>query len=117
MRARLVNDAREPLKIQSAPKCPTRGRRSATGKSSSCGVVSKERKKFHRDTYDLYVSKKFFMQRSITSHSVAVFWRPSGMASSSISWDEMWIFRGSRKCDCHIPGSCTACCYIGSLQD
>jgi len=77
------------------------------------------------------------MQRSITSHSVAVFWRPSGMAitndlpsvfcwvsqmassliSSSISWDEMWIFRGSRKCDCHIPGSCTACCYIGSLQD
>jgi hypothetical protein len=73
-----LNDAREPLKIQSSPKC-------------------KARKKFRRATYDLYVSKKFFMQRS--------------------SWDEMWIFRGSRKCDCHIPGSCTACCYIGSLQD
>ncbi len=33
------------LKIQSSPKCPTRGRRSAMGKSSPCGIVSKARKK------------------------------------------------------------------------
>jgi hypothetical protein len=136
-------DLREPLKIQSSPKCPTRGRRSATGKNSACGVVSKARKtKFQcrvtfrlagtkkfasiryadclltplrRAAYGLYVSKKFFTQRSITSdlaavvmqpsrmaitnHLATVFWLPSGMAScftsSSISWDEMWIFRGS----------------------
>jgi hypothetical protein len=69
-------DLREPLKIQSSPKC-------------------KARKKLRRAAYVLYVSKKFFTQRSITSHLVAVFWRLSGMASSSISWDEMWIFRGS----------------------
>jgi hypothetical protein len=86
----------EPLKIQSSPKC-------------------KAWKKFRRATYVLYVSKKFFSQRSITSHLVAVSWQLSGMAitnglvvvsgqpsqmassftSSSISWDEMWIFRGS----------------------
>jgi hypothetical protein len=47
----------EPLKIQIAPKC-------------------KARKKFSRAAYVLYVSKKFFPQRS--------------------SWDEMWIFRGSQ---------------------
>ena len=41
----------------------------------------------------LYASKKFFTQRSITSHLVAVFWQLSGMASSFISWDEMWIFK------------------------
>src|ERR1019366_5278855 len=68
-------DLREPLKIQSSPKCPTRGRRSATGKGSPCGVVSKARKIFHRAAYAGYVSKKFFTQRS--------------------NWDEMWIFRGS----------------------
>src|SRR5450759_873376 len=34
------------LKIQSAPKCPTRGRRSATGKSSPCGIVRKTLEKF-----------------------------------------------------------------------
>ena len=62
--------------MQSSPKC-------------------KARKKFRRAAYGLYVSKKFFTQRSITSHLVAVFWRLSGMASCSISWDEMWIFRGS----------------------
>ena len=50
------NDLREPLKIQSSPKC-------------------KERKKFRRAAYALYVSKKFFTQRR--------------------SWDEIWIFRGS----------------------
>jgi hypothetical protein len=66
----------EPLKIQSSPKC-------------------KARKKFRRAAYVLDVSKKFFMQRSITSHLVADFGDLSGMASSSISWDEMWIFRGS----------------------
>jgi hypothetical protein len=32
--------------------------------------------KFRSAAYDLYVSKKFFTQRSITSHLVAVFWRP-----------------------------------------
>jgi hypothetical protein len=65
----------EPLKIQSSPKC-------------------KAREKFRRATYGLYVSEKFFSQRSITSHLVAVFWRLSGMASSFISWDEIWIFGG-----------------------
>ena len=40
------SDRRVPLKIHSLPKCPTRGRRSATGKSSPCGVVSKARGKF-----------------------------------------------------------------------
>ena len=34
------------LKIQSAPKCPTRGCRSATGKSSPCGIVRKALEKF-----------------------------------------------------------------------
>src|ERR1019366_4227302 len=87
---RYPNGVREPLKIQGSPKC-------------------KARKKFRRAAYVLYVSKKFFPQRSITSHLVAVFWRLSGMAitnalpsvfcwvsqmasshiSSSISWDEM----------------------------
>ena len=47
--------------------------------------------KFRSAAYGLYASKKFFTQRSITSHLVAVLWRPSGMASSSISWDEIWI--------------------------
>ena len=56
--------------------------------------------KFRRAAYGVYVSKKFFPQRSITSHLVAVFWQLSGMASSSISWDEMWIFRGSLNPDC-----------------
>src|SRR5450756_2417661 len=133
---------------------PHKGRRSATGKSSPCGIVSYTWKtKFQcRVTFRLAGTKKFcsaayvsickqgvFSQRSITSHLVAVnqrlmspslgdlaewlckaFWRlitnhlatvfrvpgqkffgwlPSGMASSltssSISWDEMWIFRGS----------------------
>ena len=46
----------EPLKIQSSPKC-------------------KAREKFRRAAYGVYVSKKFFPQRS--------------------SWDKMWIFRGS----------------------
>jgi hypothetical protein len=68
----------EPLKIQSSPKC-------------------KARKKFRSAAYGVYASKKFFLQHSITSHLVAVFWRPSGMASSSISWDEIWIFRGSHE--------------------
>jgi hypothetical protein len=45
------------IKIQSSPKC-------------------KARKKLRRAAYVLYVSKKFFTQRS--------------------SWDEMWIFRGSQ---------------------
>ena len=45
-----------PLKIQSSPKC-------------------KARKEFRSAAYVLYVSKKFFPQRS--------------------SWDEMWIFRGA----------------------
>jgi hypothetical protein len=49
-------DLRAPLKSQSSPKC-------------------KARKKFRRVAYIVYVSKKFFPQRS--------------------SWDEMWIFRGS----------------------
>src|ERR1039458_4460867 len=71
-----MNGIWEPLKIQSLPKC-------------------KARKKFCRAAYGVYASKKFFPQRSITSHLVAVFWRLSGMVSSSISWDEMWIFRGS----------------------
>ncbi|MEO7623650.1 MAG: hypothetical protein ABIS30_11360, partial [Gallionella sp.] len=57
-------------KIQSSPKC-------------------KARKKIRRAAYGLYVSKKFFMQRSITSHLADVFWRLGGMASSSISWDEI----------------------------
>jgi len=61
---------KEGLKIQSSPKC-------------------KARKKFCRATYGGYVSKKFFSQRSITSHLVAVFWQHSGMASRSISWDEI----------------------------
>ncbi len=47
-----------PLKIQSSPKC-------------------KAREKFRRAAYALYVSKKFFPQRS--------------------SWDEIWNFR-----DAHI---------------
>ena len=51
---KLVSDFREPLKIQSSPKC-------------------KAWKKFRSAAYDLYVSKKFFTQRS--------------------SWDEIWIFR------------------------
>jgi hypothetical protein len=71
--------------------------------------------KFRSAAYGLYVSKKYFTQLSITSHLVAVFWQPSGMAitndlpsvfcwvsqmasghiSSSISWDEIWIFRGA----------------------
>jgi hypothetical protein len=38
--------------------------------------------------YGLYVSKKFFPQRSITSHLAAVFWRLGGVASGFISWDE-----------------------------
>jgi hypothetical protein len=79
---------RAPLKIQSSPKC-------------------KARKKFRSAAYGLYASKKFFPQRSITSHLVAVLWQRSGMAitndlpsvfcwvsqmasghfSSSISWD------------------------------
>jgi hypothetical protein len=46
---------KEPLKIQSSPKC-------------------KARQKIRRAAYVVYVSKKFFQQRS--------------------SWDEMWIFRG-----------------------
>ena len=66
---------RESLKIQSSPKCPTRGRRSATGKNIPCGIVSKAREKFRRAAYELYVSKKFIPQRS--------------------SWDEIWILRGS----------------------
>src|ERR1019366_1416531 len=70
-----AGEIREPLKIQSSPKCPTRGRRSATAKSSPCGIVSETRKKFRRAAYVGYVSKKFFTQRSITSHLVAVFWR------------------------------------------
>src|SRR5450759_2282722 len=124
---------------------PHKGRRSAAGKSSPCGIVSYARKtKFQcRVTFRLAGTKKFcsaayvsickqgvFSHRSITSHLVAVnqrlmspslgdlaewlckafwrlitnhlatvFWLPSGMAncftSSSISWDEMWIFRGS----------------------
>src|SRR4030067_1769168 len=48
-----------------------------------------------------YVSKKFFTQRSITSHLVAVFWQLSGMASCSISWDEIWVFRGALDACCH----------------
>ena len=71
--------------------------------------------KIRRAAYVLYVSKKFFPQRSITSHLVAALWQLSGMAitndlpsvfcwvsqmasspiSNSISWDEMWISRGS----------------------
>ncbi len=47
---------RAPLKIQSSPKC-------------------KAREKFRRVAYALYVSKKFFPQRS--------------------SWDEIWIFRSA----------------------
>jgi hypothetical protein len=39
-------------------------------------------KKFRRAAYVLYVSKKFFPQRS--------------------SWDEMWIFSGSRKIICPV---------------
>src|SRR5665811_1020202 len=93
---------RVPLKIQSSPKC-------------------KARKKFRRAAYGLYVSKKYFTQRSITSHLVAVFWRPSGMAitndlpsvfcwvsqmasshiSSSISWGEIWILRGTHDYQSH----------------
>ena len=64
-----------PLEIQSSPKC-------------------KAQKKFRSAAYRVYVSKEFFSQRSITSHLVAVFWRLSGMASCSISWDEIWICRG-----------------------
>ena len=41
---RYVLERREPPKIQSSPKCSTRGRRSATGESSPCGIVSKARK-------------------------------------------------------------------------
>jgi hypothetical protein len=62
--------------MQSSPKC-------------------KARKKFRCAAYGLYVSKKFFTQRSITSDLAVVFRQPSRMASCSISWDEMWIFRGS----------------------
>src|ERR1019366_8303173 len=80
---------REPLKIQSSPKCKARKR----GKQAS--RVAAARKRIRCAAYGGYVSKKFFMQRSITSHLVAVFWRLSGMASSSISGDEMWFFRGS----------------------
>jgi hypothetical protein len=43
------------------------------GKSSSCGIVSKARKNFRRAAYILYVSKKFFPQRSITSDLAVVF--------------------------------------------
>ncbi len=46
-----------PLKIQSSPKC-------------------KAREKFRSAAYVLYVSKKFFPQRS--------------------SWDEIWIFKGAQ---------------------
>jgi hypothetical protein len=69
---------RAPLKIQSPPKC-------------------KAWENFRRAAYGLYVSKKFFSQHSITSHLVAVFWRHSGMASSFISWDEIWILGGVRE--------------------
>jgi hypothetical protein len=91
--------------MQSSPKC-------------------KARKKFRRAAYRLYVSKKFFTQRSITSDLAVVFRQPSRMAitndlpsvfrvpgqklfgcwvsqmasshiSCFISWDEMCIFRGS----------------------
>jgi len=51
-------------------------------------------KNFRSAAYGLYVSKKFFTQRSITSHLVAVFWQLNGMSRSFISWDEIWIFRG-----------------------
>ena len=50
------SNLRVPLKILSSPKC-------------------KAREKFCRAAYGLYVSKKFFSQRS--------------------SWDEIWIFRGA----------------------
>ena len=39
--------------------------------------------------------QEIFTQHSTASHWIAVLWQPGGMASSSISWDEMWIFRGS----------------------
>jgi len=68
------------IKIQSSPKCPTRGRRSATGKSIPCGVVSKAGKKFRSAAYGLYANKKFLVQRSMTSHLVAAVWQLSGMA-------------------------------------
>jgi hypothetical protein len=71
------------LKIQSSPKCKAR----KWGMQAS--RIAAARKKFRRAAYDLYVSKEFFMQRSITSHLVAVIWQLSGMASRSISWDEI----------------------------
>ena len=73
----------EHLKIQSSPKCKAR----KWGKQAS--RIAAARKKFRRAAYGLYASKKFFTQRSITSHLVAVFWQPSGMARSFISWDEI----------------------------
>jgi len=66
------------LKIQSPSKC-------------------KAWRKFRSAAYGLYVSKKFFSQHSITSHLVAIFWQLSGMASSSVSWDEIWILGGVRE--------------------
>ena len=48
------------LKIQSSPKCPTRGRRSATGKSSPCGVVSKAWGKFRSAAYVLICKQEIF---------------------------------------------------------
>jgi hypothetical protein len=45
--------------------------------------------KFRCAAYGLYVSKQFFPQRSIASRLAAAFWRLGGMASSSVSWDEI----------------------------
>src|SRR5450759_2009258 len=50
---------REPLKIQSSPKCPIRGRRSATGKSSPCGIVSKAQKRGKQARRVVAARKKF----------------------------------------------------------
>src|SRR5450631_3893242 len=47
------------IKIQSSPKYPTRGRRSATGKSSPCGIVSKARKRGKQARRVAAARKKF----------------------------------------------------------
>jgi hypothetical protein len=49
--------------------------------------------KSRRAVYGIYVSKNYFLQHSITSDLAAVIMQLSRMASSSINWDEMWIFR------------------------
>ena len=97
--------------IRYGEKHPVRSRQQGAEVGQAGKPRSGARKKFRSAAYVLYVSKKtkfqcrvtfrlavtkFITQRSITSHLAAVFWRLSGMASSSISWDGMWVLEVSR---------------------